>query len=283
MKDWSENDSFIEASYTGDIPDERFYEQMGYPHSNVTPLFKPPNELEESDFYSKEVFESETVEGLISQIEGDGMLVFRYDGEDLSMGSKYKGVETEYSITESSREDLNFIEEVLEDYSGKNEFKWSTNADSYLSMDELRSGLSFPVGILPDIQGIESIRYNPNKDVELIHFGKDMIEVSDDFIDSQLDEYPGRHREVYRNGIEKQLRKGIDVESQGDQKINFHGKEITVEDPDWRLREYPVDIEAVESILDKLGSKGFETERLRLGPSQQPRDRSFLTTDFERI
>lgn len=279
---YQDNNQFVETGYDGSIPDEEFYEQMGYPNSSVTPVMKSSSEVEQDDFFSKPVFRAETVEDLIGRVEGPGALVFRYDGEDLEMGSKFQAVETEFEVTERSRDELEVLEDAVGEHSSGT-YAWTTNTATYLSMEDLKDGLSNPVLVEPDIQGVSGIVYNPNSHVEIREFRPEMIEISEELLEEQAARYDGRSGNAYQRVLEKKLRKELQNHTKGETKIELYGREIPVKEDEWQIRDYPVDHEAINSITKQLESNKLETERILLGPSQQPHDQDFITTDFEKI
>lgn len=280
MRSYLNNDQFVKIDFDGSIPVEEFYRNKGISYDDVKPVFKHPSKVDREDLFSKDVFINRDMDELIEDIEGPGTLVFSYRGEDLEGEVIFKKGEVVFEVDKQAKDELKFVENTLSKFSDDQEYIWTTNASSYLSMEDLEDGLSNSIAIDPIIQGVEEICYNPHSHVSLKHYGAKMIEISEDLLNREAENL---NADEYLKRLEKDLRNKIDTEAEGQQRVKILGREISIEEDNWQLRDYPVNEDAIESIMETFQEHGFETERIKFGRSQQPMETDIFVTDFEEI
>lgn len=284
MRSYRKNDQLISLDYSSSIPDKEFYEQMGFPRPQVKPIFKSRSELNGDDVWQKRVFRDFNLNKLVKELEGEGYLIFRYDGKEIDMGSKTQMAQTHFELTNESKEELETIDHLIDEELNKNpEYTWSTNTPYYQSMEDLKDGLSNPISIETEIQGVSKLTYNPNGFVGVQQYRPEMIEISEEILEKKAKESNIEAEEQYKNTLRRKLRSELQDETEGAKEIHLAKATVSLNEDDWRIRQYPIDENTIESIIEELESQDFEVQRIQLGASQQPYDRSLLTQDFEII
>lgn len=276
---WDENDQWLTLEYSEGIPwdevsvGDEFRPNVGFKRGRDVGIFDSADKLRA---------EAEKPEELIENLEGRVNLLFRfhppnlreYDISDTRAGKK----RTRINVEEWFADELSSIEEILSKEDVRTSYETCLNTNFYIGWEDLQNGLSAPVNIETDIQGMSAVSYNPSSDIELWHYSDTTVVIEDSFIESLPEHYQ-------ISNTEKNLRGKVISEEYPETPIEVRiaGEEYELQPRQWRKVDYPVNKEKIAKLADRLDKEGFNVERYQLGGKEQPKDFRVFTTDYERI
>jgi len=219
---------------------------------------------------------------LIDELEGRINILFKLmpkvdDSHEINKNRRAKE-RTSMTPKNEFKKELETIDKALSDEGVETGYSCCLNTHFYLGFEKLRNGLSMPVTVKNDIQGVENITYNPFGELDITHFNNETVIIEDSFMSMLPENYQN-------SAIEKKIREAVIEEEYPSKPITmrFDGEKYELTPEDWEERHFPVNEEKTSKIAEILEKEDFQVNRYRLNKAEQPKDFRLIVTEYEEI